>query len=81
MMKLDAMHMLRLTYISFMLELIFHSWIGDVCEAFSYMKDQVVVVALIPRKLELHFLVVGISNLFEGASYVVRVYPTLSSLE
>ena len=58
MMKLDAMHMLRLTYISFMLDLIFHSWIGDVCETFSYMKAQV-VVALILRKLELHFLFTG----------------------
>ena len=40
MMKLDAMHVLRLTYISFMLELIFHSWIGHVCETFSYVKGQ-----------------------------------------
>ena len=56
MMKLDSMHMLRLTYISFVLDLIFDSWIGDVCETFSYMKAQV-VVALILRKLELHFLV------------------------
>ena len=45
-----------LTYISFMLDLIFHSWIGDVCETFSYMKAQV-VIAFIMRKLELHFLV------------------------
>ena len=58
MMELDAMHMLRLTYISFMLDLIFHAWIGDVCETFSYMKAQV-VVALIQRKLELHFFVAG----------------------
>ena len=58
MMKLDAMHMIRLTYISFMLELIFHSYIGDVLETFSYMKAQV-VVALILRKMELHFLVAG----------------------
>ena len=58
MIKLDAMHMLRLNYISFMLDLIFYSWIGDACETFSYMKAQV-VVALIMRKLELHFLVGG----------------------
>ena len=58
MIKFDSMHILRLTYISFVLDLIFDSWIGDVCETFSYMKAQV-VVALILIKLELHFLVVG----------------------
>ena len=81
MMKLDAMHMLRLTYISFMLDLIFHSWIGDVFEIFSYMKAQVVASLILTNQNYIFSLQGTLANLSKGASYVVRVYPTLFSLE